>query len=91
MGIIHGNNRLILFMNSCGASLVVLTFTGGCFVPMGLITKDGSKINLKGKLLCVISSMGGYSIVVVPYSLCPSILLLYQSHNVISLPFPVRG
>ena len=55
---ICGNTRPILFMDSCGASLVVLSFTDGCFSPLIFIPKDRSKINLKGKRLCGIAATG---------------------------------
>ena len=55
---IHGNTCPSPFMDSCGASLVVLSFTDGCFSPLRFIPKDRSKINLKGKLLCGIAATG---------------------------------
>ena len=55
---ISGNTCSSLFMDSCVSSLVVLSFTDSCFIPLSLIPKDTSKINLKGKLLCVIAATG---------------------------------
>ena len=54
----RGNTCLISLLDSCGASLVVLSFTDGCFSPLRFIPKDRSKINLKGKLLCGIAATG---------------------------------
>ena len=55
---ICGNTRTILFMDFCSASLVVLSFTDGCFRPLILIPKDRSKINTKRQFLCGIEAMG---------------------------------
>ena len=55
---ISGNTHTISFIYSCGASLLVLSFNDGCFIPLILILKDRSKINPKGKILCGIPAMG---------------------------------
>ena len=86
---ICGNTRPILFMDSCGASLVVLSFTDGCFIPLSFIPKDRSKINLKGRILCEIAATGeifncGGSLFLV--SFC---FITVEKHTLISLLFPV--
>ena len=45
-------------MDSCGASLVVLSLTDSCLIPVSLIPKDKSKINQNGRLLCSMAATG---------------------------------
>ena len=45
-------------MDYCGASLVVISFTDSCLIPVILIQKDKSRINWNGRLLCGMSATG---------------------------------
>ena len=43
---------------SCGGSLVVISLTDICLIPVSLIPKDKSKINWNRRLFCVMSTTG---------------------------------